>query len=145
MVGWQRLRRRQRPDVMAEKMPEEVKYHRLGEPGGPGCEVAILEVECTGPNCKRVPSELLDAGPDSTEIELLRTVAARLGVKWGQDEFGWWAAIERSKVTDWTVWRQDDNGQSYVVETHLNEADAGLLVAELEGSAHKQTYWATRD
>lgn len=130
---------------MAEKMPEQSKYHRIGEPGGPGCPVGILDVEFTGPTADRIPGELLDGGKDSTELELLRTVASRLGVKWGQDEFGWCAALEKSKVTDWTVWRQDDNGQKYVVEANLNETDASLLVAELEASAHKQTYWAERD
>ena len=28
--------------------------------------------------------------------ELLRTVAHLLGVRWGQDEFGWWAAVPKS-------------------------------------------------
>jgi hypothetical protein len=130
---------------MAGKMPDKSKYHRLGASGGPGCSVGILDVEFSGPNSDRIPAELLDGGPNSTELELLRTVASRLGVKWGHDEFGWWAAVEKSKVTDWTVWRQDDNGQKYVIQTNLNETDAGLLVAELEASAHKQSYWSARD
>lgn len=123
-------------------MSNESKYHRLGEPGGRGCSVSILDVEFSNQNSKRIPGELLDGGPESTELELLRTVASRLGVKWGHDEFGWWAALEKSKVSDWTVWRQDDNGRKFIVETDLSETDAGLLVAELEASAHKQTYWA---
>jgi len=44
----------------------------------------------------------------------------------------------------WEVWRQDDNGNRYLVSTHPDEAAALLRVAELEsGVAHKQTYWVS--
>jgi hypothetical protein len=45
----------------------------------------------------------------------------------------------------WTVHRQDDNGNRFVVETGLSREAAGRLVAELEGRGHKQVYWAEPD
>lgn len=118
-------------------------HERVGEPGGPGCEVTHLEITFRDANGHEVDGELMDAGSDTTELALLRTVANRLGVAWGRDGSGWWAAVQKDKITDWTVWRQDDNGRKFIVETNLNELDAHLLVAELEAVAHKQTYWAS--
>ena len=45
------------------------------------------------PDGAEIAGHLLDAGKDATELELLRTVAQGLGVRWGHDEFGWWAAV----------------------------------------------------
>jgi hypothetical protein len=39
---------------------------------------------------------LLDAGKDASELELLRTVAAGIGIQWGHDDFGWWAVVPAS-------------------------------------------------
>jgi hypothetical protein len=42
----------------------------------------------------------------------------------------------------WEVWRQDDNGNRYLVSAHADEAAARLRLADLEsGVVHKQTYW----
>ncbi|WP_084315977.1 hypothetical protein [Actinospica robiniae] len=44
----------------------------------------------------------------------------------------------------WEVWRQDDNGNRYLVSAHPDVAAARIRVAELEsGVAHKQTYWVS--
>jgi hypothetical protein len=44
----------------------------------------------------------------------------------------------------WEVWRQDDNGNRYLVSTHTDKASAELRLAELEsGVVHKQAYWIT--
>lgn len=49
---------------------------------------------------------------------------------------------EAAAASRWEVWRQDDNGNRYLVSAHSDEAAARLRVAELEsGVAHKQTYW----
>lgn len=45
----------------------------------------------------------------------------------------------------WTVYRQDDNGNRFVVESHLTHEAALQLVAEFEARGHKQCYWATPD
>jgi hypothetical protein len=42
----------------------------------------------------------------------------------------------------WSVWRQDDNGNVFMVKSGLTEAEALRLVAEYEAKGHKQTYWA---
>jgi hypothetical protein len=70
-------------------------YHRLGAPGGPGCPVTELPVSATLPDGRVVAMALLSAGENATEVELLRTIAHSLGIQWGQDEFGWWAAVPR--------------------------------------------------
>jgi len=71
-------------------------YHRRGEPGGPGCRVAVIEIAIKGADGAPSPAVLLDAGEQAPEVELLRTVAQLLGVRWGQDELGWWAAVPKS-------------------------------------------------
>ena len=68
-------------------------YHRLGEPGGPGCRVVALTIEMKDVDGSPVSAQLLDAGTEATEVELLRTVAKGLGVRWGHDDLGWWAMV----------------------------------------------------
>lgn len=74
-------------------MSEEQRYHRLGQPGGAGAKVTALTIEMRRADGTGLPAELFDAGTNSTELELLRTVAHQFGVIWGHDEFGWWAAV----------------------------------------------------
>lgn len=42
----------------------------------------------------------------------------------------------------WSVWRQDDNGNVFLVKNGLTEIDALRLVREFEAKGHKQSYWA---
>lgn len=77
-------------------MSEEHVYHRRGEPGGPGCRVVALSVNFRREDGASVAGNLLDAGTQATELELLRTVAHRYGVKWGHDDLGWWATVPSS-------------------------------------------------
>jgi UDP-N-acetyl-2-amino-2-deoxyglucuronate dehydrogenase len=42
----------------------------------------------------------------------------------------------------WTVYRQDDNGNRFVVEEHVSREEADRLVAAFEVRGHKQVYWA---
>jgi|SRR5215469_4303167 len=42
---------------------------------------------------------------------------------------------------DWTVWRQDDNGNHFVVQTSLTYGQAKSLVKSVEEKMHKQFYW----
>ena len=53
--------------------------HRLGEPGGSGCEVAGLEITIRNGTGEAVTGELLDAGTEASELELLRSVGHSLG------------------------------------------------------------------
>ena len=71
-------------------------YHRTGEPGGPGARVASIPIRGRTLNGELEDAELLDAEDGSTEVELLRTICHGLGVTWGEDELGWWAAVPRS-------------------------------------------------
>jgi len=45
----------------------------------------------------------------------------------------------------WSVWRQDDNGNVFLVRAGLTEAAAVTLSRELEREGHKQTYWAKQE
>jgi hypothetical protein len=45
----------------------------------------------------------------------------------------------------WTVWRIDDNGNTFVVDKHLDRAQAEQVVAKFTARGHKQTYWAERE
>ena len=42
----------------------------------------------------------------------------------------------------WSVWRQDDNGNVFLMKNGLTELDALKLVREFEKKGNKQTYWA---
>jgi hypothetical protein len=46
-------------------------------------------------------------------------------------------------VTDaaWVVWRQDDNGNRFVVTKRAVRAEAEKVAAEMEARGHKQLYW----
>ena len=44
--------------------------------------------------------------------------------------------------SNWTVYRIDDNGNTFVVREHISRAEAQRLVAEFEARGHKQMYWA---
>ena len=90
-----------------------------------------------------VAAELLDAGDGRTEVELLRTIASRSGVKWGHDELGWWAVVPGQGFPSWSVWRQDDSGSKFLMEANLTETRARDLVQEFEARGHKQTYWCS--
>lgn len=68
-------------------------HHRHGGPGGPGCEVKTIPITLKTPAGSDLPAELLDAGPNASELELLRTVAQQLKILWGHDDSGWWAAV----------------------------------------------------
>jgi UDP-N-acetyl-2-amino-2-deoxyglucuronate dehydrogenase len=42
----------------------------------------------------------------------------------------------------WTVYRIDDNGNTFVVRERLTRDEAKRLVVEFEARGHKQMYWA---
>lgn len=39
------------------------------------------------------------------------------------------------------IWRQDDNGQAFIIRTARCRADAARMIRRLESSPHKQMYW----
>jgi hypothetical protein len=43
---------------------------------------------------------------------------------------------------NWAVYRLDDNGNRFTVETGLTRDRADQLVVELTSRGHKQLYWA---
>lgn len=43
------------------------------------------------------------------------------------------------------LWRQDDNGNLFLVATFADRAAAELRLAELTRNPHRQTYWITEN
>ncbi len=41
------------------------------------------------------------------------------------------------------LWRQDDNGNRFLIDSYDNLAEAETRLAELTRIPHKQTYWIT--
>jgi hypothetical protein len=48
-------------------------------------------------------------------------------------------------ATNWSVWRTDDTGNTFLVHSGLTREEADRLVAEFEARGHKQTYSAEPD
>ena len=48
-------------------------------------------------------------------------------------------------ATTWTVWRIDDNANSFVVRSGLTKDEAERVAAEFASHGHKQTYWVEPD
>lgn len=46
---------------------------------------------------------------------------------------------------NWQLWRQDDNGQRFLVDTYSTRGDAETRMAELMQGHHKQTYWISNE
>lgn len=45
----------------------------------------------------------------------------------------------------WAVWRQDDNGNRFLIQGQLSRADAEAEVTRFTALGHKQLYWAERE
>jgi hypothetical protein len=126
-------------------------FHRAGNPGGPGCRVTLIPVQGKKPDGTMMDGSLLDAGSEAPEIELLRTVANGLGVVWGHDEFGWWAAVpsfpaskfaEASRPSNrHSLFREDDNGARFLIASFDSLDEAERKAAELAHGGHKQHYF----
>lgn len=124
-------------------------FNRRGGPGGPASPVVCIPVVRRRHDGTREERILVD-GQHGGEIELLRAIVANLGVVWGGDDLGWWAAVpngpmafelERPSEQTWAVWRQDDNGNAFRISGGHSAADAERICAEFEARGHKQHYW----
>ncbi len=51
---------------------------------------------------------------------------------------------ERIKFYPHELWRQDDNGHKFLIETFACKADAIKAMKEFEARLHKQTYWVEK-
>jgi hypothetical protein len=49
---------------------------------------------------------------------------------------------ERLAMSDWSIYRQEDDGKEYLVDSGLTKCIADAKVLELESQGHKQFYWA---
>ena len=86
----------------------------------------------------------------------MRTVTAGLGVQWGHDDFGWWAAVpsvpvsklaiaesqpQETEVRGYSLFREDDNGARFLIERFNSKDEAEAKAAELARGEHKQHYF----
>jgi hypothetical protein len=46
-----------------------------------------------------------------------------------------------ARAGSFSVWREDDHGNRFEIEQHLDRPEAERIVAELEARGHKQCYW----
>lgn len=131
-------------------MSDNGPFHRRGEPGGPGCRVGVLPIQGSAPDGQTVEGSLLDAGPRSSEVELLRTVAHGLGAVWGHDEMGWWAMVPANPRSTFAsvassprygLYRLDDNGSRFLIEQFASREDAEARADAMAARGHKQHYF----
>ncbi|MBN70799.1 MAG: hypothetical protein CME32_16150 [Gimesia sp.] len=52
--------------------------------------------------------------------------------------------VDEPAAGQWSVWRQGDDGNRFVMAEGLSEAAARQMVAEFEARGHKQLYQASR-
>ena len=43
--------------------------------------------------------------------------------------------------TRWALWRQDDSGRQFLIETYSTQTEAEAARRSYEARGHKQTYW----
>lgn len=82
---------------------------------------------------------------------MLRTVALGLGVRWGNDPLGWWAVVPTAVTPVFgaspamamphVLYREDDNGARFLVDTFASREEAEQRAAELAQGGHKQMYF----
>ena len=113
-----------------------------------------LPISSRTSGCDRViEASLLDGGPKASELELLRTVAAGLGISWGHDDFGWWAVVPNEVQSSFkepqplphALYREDDNGARFLIARFATQAEAEAKAAELARGGHKQVYFVDRE
>lgn len=71
------------------------------------------------------------------DADLLEQILEMLDID--SDWFTW--INPELKLTPHEIWRQDDNGNSFVVRLARCRADAVRMIRRLETFPHKQTYW----
>ncbi len=52
--------------------------------------------------------------------------------------------ILEEETNVWSVWRQDDNGNEFMIASALSESEAKSFAEEFESRGHKQIYWLRR-
>ncbi len=133
--------------------PNATMTERSGAPGGPTCEISYQTIETKSEDGTIHQDFLITPAGEASEVELLRTIAQRLKIRWGQDEQGWWATVPKKTSTsqfstevstqaeNWAVWRQDDNGNRFLISAGHSRGKAEKIAQEFEARGHKQMYW----
>ena len=74
----------------------------------------------------------------SPEIRIPKGATKEQITKYMKDFNRKWFAKEDKP---WSVWRQDDNGNKFLVVEKLNEEDARKIASHFEAKGHTQHYW----
>ncbi|MDG9672266.1 hypothetical protein ONV78_31330 [Hahella sp. CR1] len=53
--------------------------------------------------------------------------------------------LVETATPNWSVWRQDDNNNTFFIQGDMTQSEALALVKDYEDRGHKQMYWAKRD
>ncbi|HKQ03879.1 MAG TPA: hypothetical protein VJ464_02010 [Blastocatellia bacterium] len=74
---------------------------------------------------------------DEAMTSHLEEILEALEVRWS--EILW--TDQRIRFQEHEVWREDDNGNRFLVEVTPNRAEAAMIEKRLTGLGHKQVYW----
>jgi hypothetical protein len=86
----------------------------------------------------------LEANLPELEHALLHLELPSEWVSWRGDRRRSITTRTDSPPESWTVWRQDDYGNRFVVDVLASERTARCLAETYEARAHKQSYWVER-
>ena len=53
--------------------------------------------------------------------------------------------MSEGQERNWSVWRQDDNGNEFRIASELSEPEALSMIDDFERRGHKQIYWARKE
>lgn len=53
-------------------------------------------------------------------------------------------AFDRAQKGDWSVWREDSNGNEFCMIKNVAEESADDIIRVMTEEIHKQTYWKSK-
>lgn len=111
---------------------------RFGSPATGRCFVVLSPL-----SFEHARWSMIHANRGDDPAEAVQDVIESLAIE-GPEVGFWHPQLEPAKMPRWTVWRQDDNGGRFEVDTFLAYSRAMRLCNELESRGHKQMYWVSR-
>lgn len=114
-----------------------------------GAVVELYPVDARGPSNIRWGLRVDDLDPVLARLAALGIATRREGeAHVVVDPDGSHLELRRDRSGDdgrWSLWRQDDNGNRFLMSSALTRAEAERLAAAFEARAHKQIYWIAPD
>jgi hypothetical protein len=109
----------------------------------------LERAEAAGGAPPRWPVEALEEGLDELEAIQASWASGALTDEELEEEVAAAAMSLADRLTNATtgyqLWRQDDHGHEFLVETFSDPEEARRAQQRFEARGHKQHYWVTRD